>query len=262
MSYLSRNQPSFGQSVLITAGASGIGAEIARAFVETGAKVTICDIDEAALERFAKEHPHVSTYVADVSDQVAVEQLIEKIEADFGQLDVLVNNAGVSGPTGEIENLDIADIRKTLEVDLLGQFIVLKAAAPLIKKTGNGAIINISSVAGRLGYAMRTPYVASKWGIVGITASLAKEMGPEGVRVNAVLPGIVEGERMDNVIRARAEAAGITFEEMERDLLSKISLRRMVHAEDVASTVLFLCSPGGANISGQAISVCGNVETL
>jgi len=262
MSYLNNNHPSPGLHVLITAGAAGIGAEIARAFLETGARVMICDVDKAALARFAQDHPQVATCVADVSDAAAVERMFEQVKADFGRLDVLINNAGVAGPTGDIEDLDLADIRKTLEIDLLGQFIVVKAAAPLIKASDSGVIINMSSVAGRLGYAMRTPYVASKWGIVGLTDSLAKEMGPDGVRVNAVLPGIVQGDRINNVIRDRAKAAGVSFEEMEKEILSNVSLRRMVQAKDIAATVLFLCSPGGANISGQAISVCGNVETL
>ena len=262
MSYLTRNYPVPGLHVLITAGASGIGAEMARAFLDVGARVAICDIDEAALARFSEQHPEALTAVADVSDEAAVNRLVSLIEEEFGRLDVLIKNAGISGPTGLIEDLEIDDVRKTLEIDLLGQFIVLRAAVPLMKKSGPGSVVNVSSVAGRLGYAMRTPYAGSKWGIVGLSASLAKELGPHGIRVNAVLPGIVRGARIDNVIRDRAEAAGVIFEEMEESLLANVSLRRMVDAEDVAAAVLFLCSPGGANISGQALSVCGNVETL
>lgn len=132
----------------------------------------------------------------------------------------------------------------------------------MLLRASAGAIVNIASVAGRLGYGLRTPYPAAKWGIVGLTASLAKEFGPDGVRVNAILPGVVRGARIEGVIRARAEAEAISYAEMEARYLENISLRRMVEPEDVASMALFLCSPAGANISGQAISVCGNVETI
>ncbi|MFN3524509.1 MAG: SDR family oxidoreductase [Paracoccus sp. (in: a-proteobacteria)] len=258
MTYLERMRPTPGLRVLVTAGASGLGAAIAGAFCEMGAKVVICDLDRQALDRFAATHPGVGAVHADVSDPDAVDRLFAGIDG----LDVLVNNAGIAGPTGPVETLEIDDIRRTLDVDVMGQFLTIRRAAPLLRASGAGAIINISSVAGRLGYAMRTPYAVAKWGIVGLTASLAKEMGPDGIRVNAILPGPVRGARMDGVIRDRAAAQGITFEEMEAEYLSNISLRRMVGPEDVASLALFLCSAAGRNISGQAISVCGNVETL
>ncbi|WP_312869946.1 SDR family oxidoreductase [Jiella pacifica] len=248
--------------MLVTAGASGIGAAIAAAFLEAGAKVAICDVDEAALDKFRAEHPDVQGVAADVSDPEAVDRLFDVVEHTFGGLDVLVNNAGVSGPTGMIETLSIDEIRRTIEIDLVGQLVVIRRAAKLLKQSNDAAIINISSVAGRFGYAMRSPYSASKWGIVGLTASLAKEMGPEGVRVNAILPGVVRGARMDRVITAKAEASGRTFAEVEEEYVSSISLRRMVEPDDVALTVLFLSSPAGANISGQAIGVCANVEYL
>lgn len=250
--------PAPGLRVLVTAGGSGIGAAIATAFCEAGAKVAICDLDQQALDRFVGSHPTAIAICADVSDPVAVEALFDSLDG----LDVLINNAGISGPTGPIDTLDIGDIQRTLEIDVMGQFLTIRRAAPLLRASGSGAIINISSVAGRLGYALRTPYAVAKWGIVGLTASLAKEMGPDGIRVNAILPGPVRGPRMDKVIQDRAQAEGVSFEEMEASYLSNISLRRMVDPEDVASLALFLCSAAGGNISGQSISVCGNVETL
>lgn len=262
MNYIERMCPAQGLKVLVTAGASGVGAAIAAAFFETGAQIVICDVDEAALTRFITAHPGVRGVCADVSDAKAVDHLFDVIEDELGHLDVLVNNAGISGPTGPIETMDLADIRRTLDVDLMGQFIVIRRALPLLDQGNDASIINISSVAGRLGYAMRTPYAASKWGIVGLTASLAKEVGPEGIRVNAILPGVVRGPRMDGVIRARAEASGLTIAQMEEEYLSNISLRQMVGPEDIAGTALFLCSQAGQSISGQAISVCGNMETL
>jgi NAD(P)-dependent dehydrogenase (short-subunit alcohol dehydrogenase family) len=261
MSLIEQMRPRPGLRVVVTAGASGIGAAITEAFLEAGAKVLICDIDGRALEGFAAKHPGVVTSVADVSDEAAVESLIGGAERSLGGLDVLVNNAGISGPTGKIDELKIDDIRRTLDIDLMGQFLTVRLAAPLLRASA-GAIVNISSVAGRLGYGLRTPYAAAKWAIVGLTASLAREFGPAGVRVNAILPGVVRGARIEGVIRARAEAEKISYEEMEARYLANISLRRMVEPQDVAAMALFLCSPAGANISGQSISVCGNVENI
>ncbi|MCM2474523.1 SDR family oxidoreductase [Rhizobium sp. CG5] len=262
MNLIERMLPRPGLRVLVTAGASGIGAAIARAFLEAQARVLICDIDQQALAEFAVAHPAVSALRADVSDEAEVDTLIQTASERLGGLDILVNNAGIAGPTGAIDELSVEDIRRTLDVDLMGQFLVVRRAAALLRASDAGVILNISSVAGRLGYALRTPYAASKWGIVGLTQSLAKEMGPDGIRVNAILPGVVRGARIEAVIRERAEASGLSYADMEAQYLSNISLRRMVEPEDIAAAALFLASPGGANISGQAISVCGNVETI
>lgn len=262
MNMMERMRPRPDLRVLVTAGAAGIGAAIARAFLEADARVLICDVDERALETFGEAHPQVVALRTDVSNEADVDALLDATLERLGGLDVLVNNAGIAGPTGAIDELAVEEIRRTLDIDLMGQFLVLRRAAPLLRMSDAGLILNISSVAGRLGYALRTPYAAAKWGIVGLTQSLAKEMGPDGIRVNAILPGVVRGERMQGVIRERAHASGTTYEEMERQYLANISLRRMIDPEDVAATALFLASPGGFNISGQAISVCGNVETI
>lgn len=262
MNMIERIRPRPGLRVLVTAGASGIGAAIARAFLDADARVLICDIDQGSLARFAKENAAVSTLVTDISDEAQVDTLLDETADRLGGLDVLVNNAGIAGPTGSIDELSVEDIRRTFDVDLMGQFLVVRRAAALLRASDAGLILNISSVAGRLGYALRSPYSAAKWGIVGLTQSLAKEMGPDGIRVNAILPGVVRGARIESVIRARAEASGCSYDAMERQYLANISLRRMVEPEDIAATALFLASPGGANISGQAISVCGNVENI
>ena len=214
MNMIERIRPRPGLRVLVTAGASGIGAAIARAFLDAEAKVLICDIDEAAITGFAGENPDVSTLRADVSDEAQVDALIEAASDRLGGLDVLVNNAGIAGPTGAIDELSVEDIRRTFDVDLMGQFLVVRRAAALLRKSDAGVILNISSVAGRLGYALRSPYSAAKWGIVGLTQSLAKEMGPDGIRVNAILPGVVRGARIEGVIRARAEASGMSYDAM------------------------------------------------
>jgi NAD(P)-dependent dehydrogenase (short-subunit alcohol dehydrogenase family) len=174
----------------------------------------------------------------------------------------LVNNAGIAGPTGGIDELSCEDWRHTIDVNLNGQFYCSRLAVPMLKQSDNASIICLSSVAGRLGYAYRTPYAATKWAIIGLIKSLAIELGPHDIRVNALLPGIVEGPRIEQVISARAETVGVSYEAMEEEYIGKISLRKMTTAKDVANQALFLCSPLGANISGQPISICGNVEYL
>lgn len=251
-----------GLRVLVTAGASGIGHAIAAALLEDGARVHVCDISDEALETCSASLSGASFSRADVASEADVNQLFRDVRTQLGGLDVLVNNAGIAGPTGGIDEIDPVEWRRTVDVNLTGQFYCARLAVPMLRDSSNGAIINISSVAGRLGYAFRTPYAATKWAIVGLTKSLAIELGPKGIRVNAVLPGIVEGPRIDRVIAARANQVGVTFEEMTQRYLEKVSLRRMVSMQDIASMVVFLCSPAGHNISGQALSVCGNVETL
>lgn len=247
-----------GLRVLVTAGASGIGRTVADTLCAMGANIHVCDIDPSALSRCP---PDFSTSHTDVSDPTAVEQLFTTVDQQLGGLDVLVNNAGIAGPTKNIEEISVEEWRRTLSINLDGQFYCSRLATPRLRAS-QGAMINMSSVAGRFGYAFRTPYAASKWAIIGMTESLAKELGPDGVRVNAILPGIVRGKRIEAVIAARAKSLGVDYAEVEAQYLSNISLRRMVGPEDVAQTIAFLCSPAGRNISGQSISVCGNVEAL
>lgn len=262
MRLIARMHPPPGLRVLITAGACGIGKAIAEAFLEAEARIHICDVSPEAIKAFTTTHPETGATLADIADEPAVDRLFDEIERALGGLDVLVNNAGIAGPTGRVDEIDPKEWRQTIDVDLTGQFLVTRRAVPLLRRTGDGLIINISSVAGRLGYALRTPYAAAKWGVVGFTASLAKELGPEGIRVNAILPGIVRGERIDRVIAARAQLLGLSRKEVEQTYLEKVSLRRMIEPEDIAAMALYLAAPAGRNISGQAISVCGNVETL
>ena len=251
-----------GLKVLITAGAAGIGRAIADTFADHGARVWVCDISDDALETCRAERPDYGAVRCDVADEAQIDAFFDEAVADLGGLDVLVNNAGIAGPTAGVEDIEPADWRRTVDINLNSHFYCARRATPLLKAAGDGAMINISSVAGRLGFAQRTPYAATKWAVVGFTQSLARELGPDGVRVNAILPGIVEGPRIDRVIAARAEVAGVSFEDAEQTMLGNVSLRRKVSAQDIANMALFLCSPLGRNISGQALSVCGNVETI
>jgi NAD(P)-dependent dehydrogenase (short-subunit alcohol dehydrogenase family) len=251
-----------GLRVVVTAGASGIGRAIADLLIAQGARVAIGDIGQAFLAEFRETHPAAAAVEADVAVERDVDRLFETAASELGGLDALVNNAGIAGPTGSVDAIDPAEWRRCLDVCLTGQFLCARRAVPLIRKQGGGAIVNMSSAAGRLGYAFRTPYAAAKWGVIGLTQSLAKELGLDNIRVNAILPGIVQGPRIDSVIAARAAQIGVSHAEMERQYLERVSLRRMVTADDVAATTLFLLSPAGENISGQSIGVCGNVETL
>jgi len=250
------------QCVMVTAGAAGIGAAIAESFAAAGARVFICDVDASALEAFISAHREIGGCIADVADPRQIDAFFEAAIAQLGGLDVLVNNAGIAGPTAPIEEIDVGDWEHTIAVDLNGMFYCTRRAVPLLKARGGGSIINLSSAAGRLGFPLRTPYSAAKWGVVGFTKSLAMELGPAQIRVNAIQPGIVEGDRVNRVISAKAKALGISFEAFRDQLLAKVSLRRMVSAQDIANMAVFLASPAGASISGQALSVCGNVESL
>lgn len=256
-------RPPPGLKVLVTAGASGIGAAVARAFHEAGARVHICDVNRSAIDSFIANNPGITASMADVSIAAEVDLVIDDVGTLLGGLDVLINNAGIAGPTGAVEDINGADWERTVAVNLNSQFYFSQRAVPLLKQSkANPCLIAMSSVAGRLGYGFRTPYASTKWAIVGLMKTLAIELGPHDIRVNAVLPGVVAGERMDNVIKARAAATGLSFEQMRDTYLQKISLRRMVSADDVAAMCLFLCSPAARNVTGQAISVDGNVEYL
>jgi NAD(P)-dependent dehydrogenase (short-subunit alcohol dehydrogenase family) len=251
-----------GQRVVITAGAGGIGLAVARRLSRHGARIFVCDVADDALAAFGKEFPSAGRINADVADEADVDRMFDAVEKTLGGLDALINNAGIAGPTGGVEEITPADWRRCIDVCLTGQFLSARRAVPMLKAAGGGSIVNMSSAAGRHGYAFRTPYSSAKFGIIGFTQSLAKELGPADIRVNAILPGIVEGPRMEAVIRSRAAQLGIPYEEMEKQYLSRVSLRRMVTQDDVAAMIAFLLSNAGRNISGQSIGVDGNVETL
>ena len=248
--------------VLITAGASGIGRATADLLMERGARVHICDVSDEFLADYRAAHPEAGITKTDVSSEADVAHLFDDVKASLGGLDALINNAGIAGPTGGVEDIRPEDWRRTIDVCLTGQFLCAHFAVPLLKTAGGGSIVNLSSAAGRFGYAFRTPYSAAKFGVIGFTESLAKELGPANIRVNAILPGIVEGQRMSGVIAARAKQTGVSYDAMEKTYLDRVSMRRMVSASDIAATIAYLLSPAGRNVSGQSLGVDGNIETL
>ena len=245
--------------IIVTAGAGGIGRAIVDGFLAEGARVATCDVDEAALGALPAG---VFARRVDVGDPAALRRFVEEAVAALGGLDCLVNNAGIAGPTAPVEAVALDDWNATLAICLTSQFVASAAAVPALRASSNPSIVNLSSLAGRLGFRLRTPYAAAKWGVIGLTRSLAIELGGDGIRVNAVLPGIVAGERQRRVMAARAEARGATIEQIEAEAFSHTAIREYVTPQQIADQILYLASPRGKTISGQAISVCGGTERL
>ena len=251
-----------GLRVLITAGASGIGLATARAFAREGARVHVSDVNREALDALAQSDPALQRSVCDVADRSQVAAMFDDALAALGGLDVLVNNAGIAGPTARCEEVEPVAWERTLAVNITGQFHCAQLAIPHLRESRNPSIVNLSSAAGRFGFPLRTPYAASKWAVIGFTKSLSIELGSDGIRVNAICPGSVAGARIESVYGAKAAARGVDYNVVLEEALAKTSLHRLVTADDIGNTIVFLCSPAGANISGQAIAVDGDVQAL
>jgi NAD(P)-dependent dehydrogenase (short-subunit alcohol dehydrogenase family) len=248
------------QRVLVTAGASGIGLEIVRAFAAGGASVFVCDINPDALAALEKEVPGVKTGLCDVSKRQDIERMIGECAAALGGLDVLVNNAGIAGPTAPVEEMDPDEWEKVMMVDLTGTFNVTRLAIPLLKKSDAGVILIMSSVAGRFGYANRSPYCTAKWGLIGFTKTLAIELGGHGIRANAILPGAVDGPRIQRVFEGRAKASGKSLDAIKEAAMAVQSLKRMVDPKDIATLAVFLASDAAKSISGQMLPIDNDMQ--
>jgi NAD(P)-dependent dehydrogenase (short-subunit alcohol dehydrogenase family) len=248
--------------VMITGAGAGIGAAIAAGFADDGALVSVAEVDEQALGHALSADDRLVGRALDVTDAQAVDEWFDDTVRSWGGVDVLVNNAGIAGPTAYVEEVTLEDWHRCLAVGLGSHFLTSRRAAAQMKRQGSGSIINISSTAGLYGYGLRTPYAAAKWGVIGLTKSLAVELGPHGVRVNAVCPGSVEGPRMRSVIEAEATARGLSAEEVQREYTGGQSIHRFVQPSEIADLCRFLASPAASMISGQAISVDGHTETF
>lgn len=248
------------QRVLITAGAKGIGREIARAFATQGALVFVIDLDADGLAALAREIPGVQTAVCDMSRRADIERVVPAAAAALEGLDVLVNNAGIAGPTAPVDETDPEAWDHVVQVNLNGTFHVTRLAIPHLKKSPAGSIIVLSSVAGRFGFPNRCAYAATKWGLIGFTKTLSREMGPFGIRANAIAPGAVEGPRIDHVFEGRAKRSGRTPEEERQAHLALQSLPRLVDPRDIASLAVFLASDAGKSISGQVLSIDNDTQ--
>lgn len=250
------------QKVIVTAAGSGIGAETARAFHDLGARVFICDVVGERVDSVLAESPGMGGVVCDVSDSAAVDAFVARAAEAMGGLTILVNNAGIAGPAKPVEDITDEEWNSTFEVNVAGQFHCARAAVPHLKAAGGGSIVAMSSVAGKFGFPLRSPYSASKWAVVGLARSLSIELGSSNIRVNAIQPGIVSGERIRQVFTARAEARGITYEEMSDLALASVSLKTTVDPSEIADLILYITSPAGRAITGQCLAICGGTEWI
>jgi NAD(P)-dependent dehydrogenase (short-subunit alcohol dehydrogenase family) len=247
--------------VVITGGASGIGARMAERFAEAGDQVAVCDASAKAVSEFAAQNPGIRAVQADVRDEAQMENFLGSVEADWGGVDVVCANAGTGGPAGRIEDLSFQAWQDCVAVNLFGAYLTCRWASRVMRAQGNGMILLTSSTSGQWGHPNRSPYAAAKCGIIGLMKTLAMELGPAGVRVNAICPGAVEGPRMERVLEKQAAASGKDADQIRCEYAEGTSMRTWVTADDIADTVLWLASPAAAKISGQAISIDGNTET-
>lgn len=250
------------QRVMITAAASGIGRHIAKAFHDSGAAVHVCDVSEKALAAFREEFPMIGASHVNVTSEAEIEEWFDDALDDLGGLDVMVNNAGIKGPTAPVDEIDFDDWRECLAVGIDSYFLCARRAAPLLKARKSGTIINLSSTAGLFGFGNRTPYAAAKWAVIGFTKSLAIELGPHNVTCNAICPGTVRGDRINRVFEGEAKVRGVSIEEVAKQSVSGQSISRLVEPDEIADLALFLASPAAKMVNGQAIAIDGHTETF
>jgi len=246
---------------IITAGASGIGLEIARSLHDAGARIWICDIDETALANASSMLPGAGTMVCDVSDAVACAAFVDRAVGNMVGLDILVNNAGIAGPAAPVHEIAPKDWERCFDINVHGQFYMARATIPHLKTSGaGGSIVCMASVAGKFAFALRSPYAASKAAVISLARALSVELGPEQIRVNAIAPGVVTGDRIRRVFTDRAKTRGISYAEMEASALRAVSMDTMVEPHEIADLVMYLCGPSGRAITGQVLSICGGLE--
>ena len=253
------------KKIVISAGASGIGWATAKICLSKGAIVYLCDIDDKSLNKI-KKHPLTNkklfAYECDASDEDEVSGFFNQINKKTKKIDALINNVGVAGPTGTVEKLSSNDWEKTLKINVISHFYFTKLAIPMLKKNKGGSIINISSGAGIMGFPLRSPYAASKWAVIGVTKTLAMELGKFKIRVNAICPGTIKGERMIRVIRDKANFLKISKKKIEKEFVSMASMNCWIYEEDIGKMCSFLISKDGERISGQTIPIDGNAIRL
>ncbi len=253
------------KKIIISAGASGIGWATAKVCLSKGAYVYLCDIDNKSLNKIQK-HPLANKklfyYECDASDEDDVSNFFSKVNKKTKKVDALINNVGVAGPTGTIEKLSSEDWEKTLKINVISHFYFAKLAIPMLKKNKGGSIINISSGAGIMGFPLRSPYAASKWAVIGLTKTLAMELGKFKIRVNAICPGTIKGDRMIRVIRDKAKFLKVSKKKIEKDFISMASMNCWINEEDIGKMCSYLISSDGEKISGQAIPIDGNATRM
>ena len=255
----------YNKKIIISAGASGIGWATTKVCLTRGAYVYLCDIDNKSLNKI-KKHPlykkKLFAYEYDAANENEVSDFFDQIKKKTTKIDALINNVGVAGPTGTIEKLSSEDWERTLKINVISHFYFTKLAIPMLKKNKGGSIINISSGAGIMGFPLRSPYAASKWAVIGVTKTLAMELGKYKIRVNAICPGTIKGNRMVRVIRDKAKFLKVSKKLVEKDFISMASMNCWIYEEDIGKMCSFLISNDGERISGQAIPVDGNATRI
>lgn len=251
-----------GKKAIVTAGGSGIGHNVVEEFIKQGVSISTCDIDKNYILELQSKYPQIYTEVVDVGDELAVKDFCKRSIEFLGGLDCLVNNAGMAGPTSPVEEIDAEDWSHCLNVCLSSQFYFVKSCLEQLRESSSASIINISSAAGKYGFALRTPYASAKWGVIGLTKSLSIELGKDKIRVNAILPGLVAGDRQQNVLRNKAQMLGKSFNDVEEEAFSFTSIKEYVKAQDIADQIMYLTSDAGKHISGQAISIDCDTKML
>jgi len=255
----------YNKKIIISAGASGIGWATAKVCLSKGAIVYLCDIDNKYLNKIKKNSQYnkkLFAYECDASNENDVSIFFNQVNKKTKKIDALINNVGVAGPTGTIEKLNSEDWERTLKINVISHFYFTKLAIPMLKKNKGGSIINISSGAGIMGFPLRSPYAASKWAVIGVTKTLAMELGKYKIRVNAVCPGTIKGGRMVRVIRDKAKFLKISKKLVEKEFVSMASMNCWIYEEDIGKMCSFLISSDGERVSGQAIPVDGNATRL
>ena len=251
------------KTIVISAAADGIGLCITNSFLDKGYTVFASDINQKKID-ILNEHPLINNKLfihrVDAGDANSVKSYFESLK--LSSIDAIINNVGIAGPTGTMEDISVEDWNQTIETNLNSHFYFTKYAIPLLKNNKGGSIVNLSSTGGIFGFPLRTPYAASKWAIIGITKSLAMELGEFNIRVNAICPGSVSGERMDRVIKAKAKSLEINENELREDFEDMVSLKTFVDKEDIANMAVFLLSEQAHRISGQIMTVDGNTERM
>jgi NAD(P)-dependent dehydrogenase (short-subunit alcohol dehydrogenase family) len=254
------NRKASGLRVLISAAGGGLGQVVASRFAQAGARVFATDVNAEGLRALASQGAGITAITADAGDEADVLGIFDRMKAEVGGIDVLVNNVGIAGPTALAEDVTLADWNESLRINLTSHFLFARSAIPLMKAQRSGLIVNISSGSAKVGLPLRLPYVVTKGAVLSLTQNLARELGPDGIRVNAILPGPIRGARIQRVIDAKAEALGVPSDEMARSLLRYVSMRTMIDPEDISATIEFLASAHGKHITGQFLGVDGNIE--
>ena len=253
------------KKIIISAAADGIGWSIAQECMLNGAIVYISDKNKQFLDEISKHDLYEKQLFLDrvnAHEVQEVENYFNKIKNNVDSIDALINNVGIAGPTGKLEELNINDWKETIDININSHFYYNKFSIPLIKKNNGGSIINLSSTAGLFGFPLRSPYTASKWAVIGMTKALAIELGEFNIRVNAICPGAVSGDRMKRVIVAKAKSLSVKEEAIKKDYESMVSLKTFVDKKDISNMAVFLLSEEAKNISGQVMTVDGNTERM